>query len=80
MNTVNSLALRQQGVIRALVAPPGQPEWAQHLSDLGFVAGEVVTLLRRGLLGGDPLVVRVGLSTYALRGAEASCVQIEPLQ
>ena len=26
--------------------------------------------------GGDPLVVRVGASTYALRRAEAACVQV----
>ncbi|MEN9628938.1 MAG: hypothetical protein RJA10_2165 [Pseudomonadota bacterium] len=79
MNTVHSLAPGQQGVVKGLVAPTDQPEWAQHLADLGFVTGEVVTLLRRGLLGGDPLVVRVGLSKYALRGAEARCVHIEAL-
>lgn len=57
-------------------APAAQPEWAQQLHDLGFVAGERVSVLRRGLPGGDPLVVRVGLSTYALRRAEAACVRV----
>ena len=58
-------------------APAGAPEWADHLHDLGFIPGERVQLLTRGL-GGDPLVVRVGLSTYALRRAEAACVHVTP--
>jgi Fe2+ transport system protein FeoA len=33
--------------------------------------------MARGL-GGDPLVVRVGWSTYALRLAEADCVRVLP--
>ena len=56
-------------------APAGAPEWAGQLCDLGFVPGEPVQLMARGL-GGDPLVVRVGHSTYALRRAEAACVWI----
>ena len=30
-------------------------------------------------LGGDPLVVRVGTSTFALRTAEAACVEVSLL-
>jgi ferrous iron transport protein A len=62
-------------VVAAVQPPPGAPEWAGQLRDLGFVAGEQVQLLTRGI-GGDPLVVRVGHSTYALRRAEAACVLI----
>ena len=58
-------------------APAGAPEWASHLHDLGFMPGERVQLMARGI-GGDPLVVRVGHSTYALRRAEAACVHIHP--
>ncbi len=61
--------------VAAVQAPPGAPEWAGQLCDLGFVPGEPVQLMARGL-GGDPLVVRVGHSTYALRRAEAACVWI----
>lgn len=39
--------------------------------------GEPVCLLARSLPGGDPLVVRVGASTFALRRAEAACVLVE---
>ena len=60
-------------------APAGAPEWADQLQDIGFLSGERVAIMARGLPGGDPLVVRVGLSTYALRLVEAACVQVLPL-
>jgi ferrous iron transport protein A len=39
-----------------------------------------VRLLRRAAIGGDPLLLRVGLSTFALRRAEAACVRVLCLQ
>lgn len=56
--------------------PEGAPEWAHQLEDIGFIRGERVAVLARGIVGGDPLVVRVGLSTFALRLAEARCVHL----
>jgi ferrous iron transport protein A len=38
-----------------------------------------VMVMTRGFPGGDPLVVRIGQSTFALRRDEAACVEIEPL-
>ena len=72
--TLAELPLGQPAVVTHVVAPVQAPEWAQALDDLGFVPGEGVRLLARGLPGGDPLMVRVGTSTYALRGAEARCI------
>ena len=40
--------------------------------------GERVTVPARSAWGGDPLVVRIGQSTFALRRAEAACVHVEP--
>lgn len=57
---------------------PQVPERARQLEEIGFYPGERVTVMTRGFPGGDPLVVRVGQSTFALRGAEAACVQVEP--
>lgn len=56
----------------------GVPEWPSRLRELGFVEGEEVCVLRRGQPGGEPLAVRVGGSTFALRRAEAGCVQVVP--
>lgn len=52
------------------------PEWASRLRELGFIAGEPVRVLRRCQPGGEPLAVRVGVSTFALRRAEADCVLV----
>ena len=65
--------------VHKVSAPAGAPEWADQLQDIGFLSGERVAIMARGLPGGDPLVVRVGLSTYALRLVEAACVQVLPL-
>ncbi len=62
--------------VKALQAPAYAPEWKQWLEELGFVAGEHVAVLARALPGHDPLVVRIGQSTFALRRAEADCVQL----
>lgn len=62
-----------------LAAPEAAPEWALWLAEIGFIPGEPVTVLARARPGDDPLVVRVGDSTFALRRAEAACIEIEPL-
>jgi ferrous iron transport protein A len=65
--------------VASVTAPAGAPEWAQQLEDIGFLSGERVAIMARGQPGGDPLVVRVGLSTFALRLVEAACIQVRPL-
>lgn len=65
--------------VHKVVAPAGAPEWSEQLEDIGFLSGERVAVMARGLPGGDPLVVRVGLSTFALRLVEARCVKVRPL-
>lgn len=74
------LPLHQPAAVRnvdtAAVAAP--EDWAAHLTNLGFLPGEPVVVTARGWPGADPLVVRVGASTYALRRAEAACVRVTP--
>jgi ferrous iron transport protein A len=50
------------------------------LEDIGFIRGEPVTLMARGAFGGDPLVIRIGMSTFALRKAEAACVLVDVIE
>ena len=47
-----------------------------RLRDLGFIAGARCEIVARMWLGGDPLVVRIGGSTFALRRAEAAAVRV----
>jgi ferrous iron transport protein A len=59
------------------VAPPASaPEWHDWLEEIGFLPGEQVMVMTRALPGGDPLVVRIGSSTFALRRVEAACVRV----
>jgi len=51
-------------------------ECSQQLQDLGFLPGEAVIVQRKAPLGQDPIVVRVGSSTYALRRGEAELVHV----
>lgn len=75
--TLADIAIGEKCVVRQLLAPATMPEWLAQLEDIGFIAGEPVTLMARGAFGGDPLVVRIGLSTFALRKAEAACVLVD---
>ena len=76
---VMALAKLPRGT-RASVADvrPGQATTGNlpaRLRELGFLDGEDVQVLTRGLASG-PIVVRVGSSTFALRAAEAECVLV----
>lgn len=51
---------------------------AARLRDLGFVRGEPVRIVAAGPIGGDPLLVQVGFTRFALRHGEASRVMVDP--
>ncbi|HET6789050.1 MAG TPA: FeoA family protein, partial [Aquabacterium sp.] len=48
----------------------------RRLLELGFVPGERIQVLRRGLAGRGPLAVRVGGSTFAMRWLESSLIEV----
>ena len=73
--TVNQLPIGSVRQVERVNAPSNNPHLAQQLEDIGFLPGEQVTVLRRGLLG-DPLMVRIGTSTFALRRAEAQLIEV----
>jgi len=49
---------------------------ARRLKELGFVKGEDVRLVARGPIGGEPLLVQVGFTRFALRRTEAGRIEI----
>ena len=50
----------------------------RRLIELGFVHGEHVEVIAQARPGGDPFVVRVGTTTFALRRREVETVWVEP--
>lgn len=56
-------------------APPGL---GRRLAELGFLPGERVRIVARGFPGREPIAVRVGTGTFALRLFEAACVTVCP--
>jgi ferrous iron transport protein A len=49
---------------------------ALRLLEIGFLPGESVRVIAHGFPGHDPLAVRVGHTTFALRSHEAALVQV----
>lgn len=77
-----SLSELAKGVSARVVGVTSRSDSSQHLlrrlAEIGFLRGELVTVLRR-IAGGEPIAVRIGNSTFALRRHEAECVQVEIL-
>lgn len=71
-------AARVVDVVPAAAHVPA--DLTRRLADLGFLPGERVQVLARGPLGGEPIAVRVGTATFALRRLEADCIRIAPLE
>jgi ferrous iron transport protein A len=49
---------------------------ARRLRELGFVAGEAVEVMAQAPFGGDPILVQVGYTRFALRRIEAARVRV----
>ena len=57
----------------------GEPDDNQRilrLTEIGFVPGESVRVIAHGFPGGEPITVRIGRSTFALRGQEAALIRV----
>ncbi len=78
MATLDLASLSQPLTVQKVMAPSVSPEWGNLLEEIGFIAGETVMLMARAMPGGDPLGVRMGQSTFALRRAEAACIGVAP--
>jgi ferrous iron transport protein A len=79
--SINQLNLGESAVIQTVGLGPEtdkriQAAGIRRLEELGFVPGERLTLMRRGL-GGDPLAIRIGTSLFALRKVEASAIRVQ---
>lgn len=55
-----------------------QASLGRRLVELGFVAGERVEVVAQNWPSGDPMAVRVGNTTFALRRREAQAILVDP--
>jgi ferrous iron transport protein A len=58
----------------------GSVELGRRLAELGFLPGERLRIVARGLFGREPIAVRIGTGTFALRMFEAACIRVCPEQ
>lgn len=81
-NTISLDQLPEAGwAIVSGVAVPAEPAartLALRLLELGFVPGEQVHMVRVVRPSGEPLAVRLGHTTFALRRSEAVLIQVIP--
>jgi ferrous iron transport protein A len=68
----------------ATVIDVARPESAEdrelvlRLTEIGFVPGEAVRIMANGVPGREPLAVRLGHTTFALRRHEAAMIRVIP--
>jgi ferrous iron transport protein A len=67
-------------VARVVSVSPGDAAvgMGRRLAELGFLPGEAVRVVARGLMAREPIAVRVGTGTFALRLIEAACIRVSP--
>lgn len=83
--TLGRLARGERAVVRAVrddgesVGDAEGSTIARRLAELGFVPGAALEVVAAMWPGADPIAVRVGASTFALRRREAETIEVEPI-
>ena len=74
--SLDHLKAKQIARVLRVIHSKEDAHMARQLEEIGFIPGEKVEVLNRAFFGGDPMVVRIGVSTFALRKAEAQLIEI----
>lgn len=76
---LDTLAPQQAARVVDLSSADGDDETLMlRLMEIGFLPGESVRIVATGFPGPDPLAVRIGQATFALRRHEAAKVLVQP--
>lgn len=73
---LTELPRRTPAIVESVEDHGPQDSIARRLRELGFVNGEEVEIVAKGPLGGEPLLVQVGFTRFALRRSEAARVRL----
>jgi ferrous iron transport protein A len=79
---LSELKVKQTAIIRQIIRQDEGGEShndlvASRLETLGFVPGTRVQVITKGVFGGDPILIQVGFTRFALRKNEAEKIEIE---
>jgi ferrous iron transport protein A len=74
--TLSDMPLHQPAIVESVHDRQANDAIARRLRELGFVTGEEVTVLATGPIWGEPLLVQVGYTRFALRRSEAGRVEV----
>lgn len=77
---LDQLPTHQWATVLDVARPEGADdrELVLRLTEIGFVPGEAVRIVASGVPGREPIAVRLGHTTFALRRHEASLIHVTP--
>ncbi|WP_256734953.1 FeoA family protein [Variovorax sp. dw_954] len=78
--SLDQLPMNQWATVVDLTLPDAAEdrELVLRLTEIGFVPGEAVRIVAAGVPGREPIAVRLGHTTFALRRHEASFIRVMP--
>ena len=76
--SLSDLEPRVTATVAAIVSPETDQdrEFVLRLVEIGFVPGETLRVIARGQPGNEPIAVRLGGTTFALRRIEAAFIRV----
>jgi ferrous iron transport protein A len=79
--SLSSLRVGAEATVAEVAPPPDlhDAELVLRLIEIGFLPGERVRVIARGQPGDEPIAVRIGRSTFALRRFEAAFIRVQPV-
>lgn len=79
LSSLATLSKGDQARIHTIVAAvtEAQISLRERLEELGFLPGETVRVVATAFPSGDPIAVRIGNTTFALRRHEADMILVE---
>jgi ferrous iron transport protein A len=77
--SLNELPLGTDATVAEVVPAQGtqDSELVLRLIEIGFLPGERIRVIARGQPGNEPIAVRIGHTTFALRRFEAALIRVQ---
>lgn len=76
LKSLSTLPVGAEATVAEVLPPAqGDGELVLRLIEIGFLPGERVRVIARGQPGDEPIAVRLGHTTFALRRFEAAMVR-----